>query len=196
MLKQLLGFGVLELTKFTDSDFTLAASPAYTIKLQEQDAEDEAMLDMAKEYDTLVRANGSKDVYTKPNKKSAIMTINVVNPLADELKLLVFPDSEEIIDGVTPTKKRIDFYDQIGLLLSRWDNAVKAVFKPVDADENPLAAKYWVTFPRAVIVPALKGSASAKPGKTKLEIVALGGLKPDGVTRVPLVIDGDETATP
>jgi hypothetical protein len=196
MLNQLLGFGILELTKFTDADFTLALTPAYTIKLAEQDAEDEAKLDMAKEYDTLVRANGSKDVYTKPNKKSAIMTMNVVNPLAESLKLLVFPDAQKIIDGITPTKTKIEFYDQIGLLLSRWDNAVKAVFKPVDADENPLAAKYWMTFPRAVIVPALMGSASAKPGKTKLDIVSLGGLKSDGVTRVPLVVDGDETATP
>lgn len=192
MLKQLLGFGILEITKFTDSDFTLAGSPAYTIKLAEQDAEDEAMLDMAKEYDTLVRANGSKDVYTKPNKKSAVMTINVVNPLAEELKLLVFPDAQKVIDGVTPTKTKIEFYDQIGLLLSRWENAVKVVFKPVDADENPLPASEWTTFPRAVIVPALKGSASAKPGKTKLEIVSLGGLA--GTTRVPLVVDGDETA--
>ena len=194
MLGRLLGFGILELTKFTDDAFTLAVSPAYTIKLAEQDAEDEAMLDITKEYDTLVRANGSKDVYTKPNKKSAIMTMNVVNPVHDDLKLLLFPDAQKIIDGVTPTKTKIEYYDQIGLLLSEWQNAVRAVFKPVDADEVALAAKYWVTFPRAVLVPSLKGSASAKPGKTKIDIVSIGGL--DGVTRVPLVIDGDETATP
>lgn len=194
MLGRLLGFGILELTKFTDDAFTLDVAPAYTIKLAEQDAEDEAMMELAKEYDTLVRANGTKDVYTKPNKKSAMMTINIVNPVHDDLKLLIFPDAQKIIDGITPTKTKIEYYDQIGLLLSEWQNAVKAVFKPVDADENPLSAQYWVTFPRAVVVPNLKGSASAKPGKTKLDIISIGGL--DGSTRVPLVIEADETATP
>jgi hypothetical protein len=194
MVKRFLGFGIVEITPFSDADFTLNTAGKVTIGLSQQDAEDEAMLEISKETDTLVRANGVKDVYTKPNKKSGVLTINVVNPLPDDLIALILPDSQKIVDNVTPTKTRTEIFDQIGLLLSDWQNAVQVVHKPVDADENPLSPQFWTTLRRAVIVPQIKGSASAKPGKTKLEFIGIGGL--DGTTRIAPVTLGDLTATP
>lgn len=185
MFKKLLGFGILELTPFSDDAFTLDTPNKVTITLEDQDAEDEATCEFAKEVETLIRANNAKEVYTKPNKKAGMMTLNIINPIRDEVIALALPDSQKIIDGVTPTKTKIEIYDTPGLVLSEWQNSFKAVFKPVGADQVALGAQYWTTFPRAVIIASFKGSASAKPAKSKLEVLSCGS---------PVAILGDETA--
>lgn len=185
MFKKLLGFGILELIPFSDDAYTLDTANKVTISLADQDAEDEATCEFAKEVDTLIRANNAKEVYTKPNKKAGMMTLNIVNPIRDEIIAIAMPDSQLIEDGVTPTKTKLEIYDTPGMVLSEWQNSFKAIYKPVGADQEPLGAQYWTTFPRAVLIASFKGSASAKPAKSKLDILSVGS---------PVAILGDETA--
>lgn len=186
MFKKLLGFGILELTPFSNDAFTLDTGNMVTIGLDDQDAEDEATCEFAKEVETLIRASNRKEVFTKPNKKAGLMSLNIINPIRDEVIQIALPDSQKIVDAIDSTKTKLEIYDTPGLVLSEWDKCFKAVYKPVGADQLPLAAKYWTTFPRAVLIANFKGSASAKPAKSKLDILSVGS---------PVAILGDETAT-
>lgn len=186
MFKKLLGFGILELIPFLDDTFALDTANKVTIELEDQDAEDEATCEFAKETEVLIRANNRKEVFTKPNKKAGMMTLNIVSPIRDEIIAIAMPDSELIVDGVDPEKTKLEIYDTPGMVLSEWQNSFKAIFKPVGANQLPLEAKFWTTFPRAVLIANFKGSASAKPSKSKLDILSCGS---------PVAILGDETAT-
>ena len=99
-----LGWGNFEFWKFTDENFTRAASPSAILLYKSRMRADDNIGDTQNtEVKVVNLAGGGKHIITQPNDAPAQMTLTVLNPIPEDLNPLLFVDSQQTISG--PKKK-------------------------------------------------------------------------------------------
>ena len=169
-----IGFGNLYLIPFKNNAFELDTANQVVIRTAQLDSATETLIKFGKKTKTLVKGDGSKNVYTLPNEESGMIETEVLNPVPDALLLMLYPDASKVVDGTDSTKTKILIKDIPGLLLTDWDKMVKAIFKPVGAS-GELGAQEWVTIPRAILVPTTEIKRGAEHSSTKIVLMSVGG---------------------
>lgn len=167
-----IGYANIYVIPFLDATFALDTSKQVIITPDNIDSADEITIIRNKSIETLVRGSGGKDVYETPNTESGLIELPVLNPLPARLEEFMFPDAIVTQDGL---KRKIEFFDNPGLLLSEWDKMKKVIVKPLLASKTEAGANFWLTSPRMVLNPNVEDKFSSVPGKTTVNMIALGG---------------------
>ena len=170
-----IGFAEIHFEPFLNENFDLDPAKKIILTPYEFDTADEVTSTVSKDTTTLVRGDGSKDVYENPNPESGVMTLTVLNPVKDKLQDILFPDSIVTING---TKEKREIFDSPGAIHSTWQRECKVTIKPLDESKNPVTPNDWLIFPRAIVKPSIKDSFAQNPSKTELSIISLGGRNP------------------
>lgn len=182
-----LGYGNFLFFKFQDANFTPNVAPsAILLHASKVRADDNIVDSLKKETKTVVLSGGDSVVMTQPNEESSQLTVTILNPVDDDILDLAFVDSVKTVNG--PKEKR-EFFDRIGIELSSFENSLKMVFRPTDAQGNEKLPKEWITFPRAVIVPTQESERGKDEAVTELNILSIGGSTPGAAATADTNID-------
>ncbi len=182
-----LGYGNFLFFKFQDENFTPNVGPsAILLHASKVRADDNIVDSLKKETKTVVLSGGDSVVMTQPNEESSQLTVTILNPVDDDILDLAFVDSVKTVNGA---KEKREFFDRIGIELSSFENSLKMIFRPTDAQGNEKSPNEWITFPRCVIVPTQESERGKDEAVTELNILSIGGSTPGAAATADTNID-------
>jgi len=181
-----IGYANIYVIPFLNALFALDTSKQVKITPDNLDSADEVVVTRNTAIETLVRGSGGKDVYEVPNAESGLVELPMLKPFPARLEEFMFPGALVTQDGA---KRKIEFFDNPGLILSEWDKMFKIIIKPLLQDKTESEANFWLTIPRSVLNPTLEDKFSSAPSKSTLNMIALGGVDPGTVANPVGTID-------